>query len=177
MLTRIIPWRWRHDPAGTAANDSRFCTRKGGYSVLYAAEDFATAFVETVVRDALVGRTTRRIKPVVLTTRCATIFEPADRLSLLDLRNDGCIALGAPTDAIRARNHAAGRALGRSIHDGHPDVDGILYASRLNGRDCYAIFDRAVQKLGDGSPPPFTLEHHPELPTVLSAYRIGIAVS
>ncbi|MEO3435448.1 RES family NAD+ phosphorylase [Inquilinus sp. CAU 1745] len=159
------------------AGDSRFCTKKGGYSVLYAAEDFATAFVETVVRDSLVGRTRRRIRPVELTARCATTFASVGRLALLDLRNDGCVTMGAPTDAVGARNHSAGRALGRSIHDDHPHVDGILYASRLNGRDCYAIFDRAVHKLGDGSPPLSTLEHHPELPAVLRAYRIEIAVS
>ena len=31
-------------------------------------------------------------------------------LTLLDLREDGCARIGAPTDAVRARNHAAGRS-------------------------------------------------------------------
>lgn len=34
-------------------------------------------------------------------------------LLLLDLRESGCVKLGIPTDAVHARNQAAGRALGR----------------------------------------------------------------
>jgi hypothetical protein len=56
-------------------------------------------------------------------------------LKWLDLRGDGCVRLGAPTDAVRARHHAAGRALGRSIHARHPDIDGILFPGRLTGFD------------------------------------------
>ena len=37
---------------GTGAADSRFCLRNAGYTVLHAAPDFATAFIETVVRAA-----------------------------------------------------------------------------------------------------------------------------
>ncbi len=52
---RIMASRHRSDPLGTTPADSRFCTRNGGSTVLYAAPEFATAFVETVVRDRFTG--------------------------------------------------------------------------------------------------------------------------
>ena len=48
---RVMPRRYRASLLGTIPADSRFCFRNAGYTVLYAAPDFATAFVETVVRD------------------------------------------------------------------------------------------------------------------------------
>jgi hypothetical protein len=47
-----------------------------------------------------------------------------------------------------ARGHfAAGQALGRAVYEEHTDVDGFIYASRLTGDDCVAVFDRAIEKL------------------------------
>jgi len=37
--------------------------------------------------------------------------------------------------------------LARAIYEQHPDVDGIIFSSRLTGHPVYAIFDRAVHKL------------------------------
>ena len=48
---RIMASRHRSNPLGTSPADSRFCTRNAGFNVLYAAPEFTTAFVETVVRD------------------------------------------------------------------------------------------------------------------------------
>lgn len=48
---RIMPGQHRSDPLGTTPADSRFCTQDGGFTVLYAAPEFVTAFIETVVRD------------------------------------------------------------------------------------------------------------------------------
>ena len=47
---RIVPERYRALPLGTSPADSRFCSRDAGYTVLYASPDFATAFIEAVVR-------------------------------------------------------------------------------------------------------------------------------
>ena len=52
---------------------------------------------------------------------------PGVALSLLDLRADGCTVMGAPTDTVRAQDHAAGRAFGRAIQHDHDDIDGFLY--------------------------------------------------
>ena len=100
--------------------------------------------------------------------------KPGARLSLLDLRRDGCVRLGAPTDAVKARNHAAGRALGRGIHAGHAEVDGLLFSSRLTGAHFYAVFDRAIGKLD--ATHSGMLPDHPGLARVLSRYSIKLIV-
>ena len=48
---RIVPRRYLVAPLGAPTADSRFCGKTEGYTVLYASPDFATAFLETVVRD------------------------------------------------------------------------------------------------------------------------------
>lgn len=171
---RILPIRHRDTPLGVAPGDSRFCSRSDPYTVLYAAQDLATAFLETVVRDRLTHSRKRRIAVEEVTQRSWTSVSSTagSRLRLLDLRGNGCVRLGAPTDAVNARNHAAGRALGRTIHAEHPEVDGILFASRLTGSDAYAIFDRAVDSLQ--ATPALPLAEHPKLPLVLLANDIQL---
>ena len=171
---RITPQRHIGAPLGCVPADSRFCTLSGGFGVLYATPDFATAFIETVVRDRFTRKTDRLVRLAELTRRAWLALESKPRLglSLLDLRGDGCARLGAPSDTVRARNHAAGRALGRAVHDGHPDIDGFLFPSRLTGADVYALYDRSVAKLRAGEPGP--LAEHPELPAVLERHGIRI---
>ena len=82
--------------------------------------------------------------------------------------------VGAPTDAVNARNHAAGRTLGRDIHDSHKYVDGIVFSSRLTGEDIFAIFDRAAPKLTSRKSE--RLEEHDELPDVLRRHDIRLIV-
>jgi len=89
---RIMARRHRPDPLGTTPADSRFCTRNGGFAVLYAAPEFATAFVETVVRDRFRGRQGCEIAVKEITARVWTrISMQRDAvLALVDLRGDGC---------------------------------------------------------------------------------------
>ena len=169
---RIIPDRYLATPLGTAPADSRFCARHDGFTVLYAAADFATAFIETVVRDRFVRRQQREVRLKEVTARAWVYLEtlPGAWLNLLDLRQDGCIRLGAPTDAINARHHGAGSALGRMVHAEHRRVDGLIFPSRLTGADVYALFDRSLgrlQVLDWGA-----LAWHPDLPAVLQRHAI-----
>lgn len=60
---RIMPARHAAKPLGTVSADSRFCSRDGGYTVLYASPDFATAFMETIVRDRFTHRRKRPLGP------------------------------------------------------------------------------------------------------------------
>jgi len=171
---RIMVRRHRADPLGTSPADSRFRTRNGGYTVLYAAPQSATAFVETVVRDRFARRQGCEVAVKEITARvwAHVAMQPATALTLVDLRGDGCTRLGAPTDTVNARNHSAGRAFAQDIHASQADVDGIVYASRLTGEDVYAVFGRSTGKLvsvGTG-----LLEDHPELPAILNRYGIGL---
>lgn len=171
---RIMSQRHSGSPLGTTPADSRFATRTGGYTVLYAAPDFTTAFIETIVRDRFAHRRTRNVALREITERVWVRISsaPSTRLTLLDLRADGCTRIGAPTDVVQARNHAAGRAFGKTIHAEQADVDGLVYASRLTGEDVYAIYDRSVVKLKAGDVG--RLEEHGDLPGVLARHGIGL---
>ena len=175
-IYRIMPRRYRATPLGSRAADSRFCSRSAGYSVLYASPDFATVFIETVVRDRFMRRRDGDVALKEISERVWACISarPGSALALLDLRGDGCARIGAPTDAVHARNHAAGRALARAIHSEHADVEGLLYASRLTGEDIYAVFGRGAGKLA--SVDTGRLEDHPVLPEVLERHGIGLIV-
>ena len=171
---RIIFRRYLRAPLGTAPTNSRFCAKTAGFTALYAASDFNSAFLETVVRDRFTHKHRREIERKKVIERAWTRIEsqPGTTLQLLDLRRDGCFSLGAPTDTVHSRNHTAGRSFGKAIHTGYPDVDGFLYASRLTGADVYAVFDRGIGKLRlmDSG----ILPHHPELPKILQRYDIRL---
>ena len=173
---RIAPSRYRASPLGTSPADSRFCSRNAGHTVLYASPDFATAFIETVVRDRFTQRRKREVSLKEITARVWVRIsaQPGAVLTFLDLRGDGCARIGAPTDVVHARNHAAGRAFAKVIYAEHAHVDGLLYASRLTGEDVYGVFDRGIAQLT--STETGMLANHPELPDVLARHGIGIAV-
>ncbi len=176
--SRIIPHCHVETPLGVTPGDSRFCSKADGFTALYASPEFATAFIETIVRDDRFTRRTQRevlLKEVTERAWALITTIPRVSLSLLDLRKDGCVRLGAPTDTVNARNHAAGRALGRAIYSGHKDVDGLLFSSRLTGGDIYAVFDRGIAKLD--APEAGTLPEHPELTDVLSNYGIKLVTT
>ena len=173
---RICPRRYLTSPLGTMSADSRFCAKDDDYTILYASSDFATALIETVVRDRFARRRRREIGLKEIDERAWILIatEPGMRLTLLDLRRDGCERIGAPTDTVGARNHAAGRAFGGAIHAEHQDVDGLLYASRLTGEDVYAIFDRGIERLETRASG--MLRDHHELPDVLKKRGISLIV-
>jgi hypothetical protein len=68
-------------------------------------------------------------------------------LTMVDLRGDGAVRMGVPSDVARASRQTLARAWSVAFHD-HPQVpDGIVYASRLNGQTNLAVYDRALPKL------------------------------
>lgn len=161
------------DPLAVRRAPSRFSDGRS-YGLLYAALEFETAFVEVVVRDHFVQRG-RRVLPLGDVQQRGWVEFDTPRESpflLLDLRESGCVKLGIPTDAVHARNQAAGRALGRAIYEQYPDIDGIRYSSRLTGGECFAIFDRALRRMQlrrSGE-----LVDHPKLLAVLRMHEIGL---
>jgi hypothetical protein len=161
-------------PLQVYASPSRFCDGKSGFAMLYAALSFETCILETVVRDRFVHRQRRELPlAAVLARGYARISTLGERpLNLLDLRDSGCVDIGAPTDAVRARHLAAGQALGRAIHAEHGDVDGFIYASRLTADDCIAVFERALEKLIVLEA--CELKDHAELPDVLERHAIQL---
>ena len=174
LSSRIVPHRHLETPLDMTPADSRFCSKADGFAVLYASPEFATAFIETIVRDRFTRRDQREVLLKEVTERAwaRITTKPRAKLALLDLRKDGCVRLGAPTDTVNAQNHAAGRALGRAIYSEHKDVEGLLFSSRLTGGDVYAVFDRGIAKLDAAETG--MLPEHPELIDVLSSYSIKL---
>ena len=109
---RIVPGRYLKSPLGTAPTNSRFCAKTIGFTVLYASPDFACAFTETVLRDRFMNKQRREIEFMEFTDWAWTLLAsaPGTMLNLLDLRRNGCLSLGAPTDTVKSRNQAAGQA-------------------------------------------------------------------
>ena len=171
---RLVPARYLNSPLGTAPTNSRFCAKTAGFTVLYAASDFASSFLETAVRDQFTRKQRRKVDYEEIAKRAWTRIasKPGTALRLLDLRRDGCLSVGAPTDTVKARNQTAGRAFAKAVYAGHPDIDGFLYESRLNGADIYAVFDRGIGKLH--ATDSGMLEDHPELLNVLERYGIDL---
>ena len=107
---RIVLQPYLSDPLAVRPAKSRFCDGRT-YAVLYAAGDVATAFAEVVLRDRLVQRDRRLVPFGDISARGWVEFSSNHvPLQMVDLRESGCLILGAPTDTAHARNQAAGRA-------------------------------------------------------------------
>lgn len=90
--SRIIPHRFLKTPLGVAPGDSRFCSKADGFSVLYASPEFATAFIETIVRDRFTRRDQREVLLKEVTQRACALIARKSRakLNLLDIRIQSC---------------------------------------------------------------------------------------
>ena len=144
---RILPTRHCATPADAGFGSSRFSSPAGTFRVLYAADNFPTAFAEAVVRDRFEGKARRFLYRPHLEQLCLTAISSSRELALLDLTGAAAYELGIDTDANRARAHTSGQGLSRTVHAEMPDVDGILFNSRLTTGGCVAIYDRAFSTL------------------------------
>ena len=64
-------------------------------------------------------------------------------LTLIDLRTTGLVRLGVSTEAARGKAHGQGRKLGQAVYD-QTDAQGLVYSSRLTGRTCICVYERAL---------------------------------
>jgi hypothetical protein len=151
---RILPARHRGQPAGAGFGSSRFSSPSRQFKILYAGEDFPTAFAEAVVRDRFEGKQRRFLYRPQLDALCVTAISSDRELSLVDLSGPAAFELGIDTDANRARDHGRGQEFSELLHAQMPDVDGILFRSRLTDARCIAIFERALPSLSGTVPVP-----------------------
>jgi len=151
----------RHpDPLGYGKTPSRFSDprrriEENRFGVLYLGETLKVCFLEAVLRDRRNGEIGDfPIDEIELKARLSATIRPTRELRLIDLRDDGPLRMGIPTDVVRAADQTLARAWSVAIYD-HPEaVDGILYPSRLNNQHNLAIYDRAVPALRCGSVAP-----------------------
>jgi hypothetical protein len=148
---RIISGAHARTPVGAGFSSSRFSSPSGSFRVLYAAEDFPTAFAEAVVRDRFDGKQRRVLFRPYLDTLMVTAIGSTAPLRLFDLTAGGAYELGIDTDASRARAHTQGQAFSQALHD-ETAFDGVLFDSRLTTKRCIAIYDRAFGRLKADTP-------------------------
>ncbi len=141
------------DPLGYGKTKSRFSDPRrrkaeNRFGVLYLGTTVGVCFLEAVLRDqrdGIVGELA--IEESELEMRCYAEIEVATPLRLVDLRENGAVAMGIPSDVHRGTGQALSRAWSVAFHE-HPQApDGIIYPSRLNGEVNLAIYGRAVPKL------------------------------
>lgn len=64
--------------------------------------------------------------------------------------------LGVSTDAVRAKDQAAGRRLSQEVYE-DTDFDGIFYMPRITNKECVAVYDRAVASSLEAEAPALNL--------------------
>lgn len=148
---RIIRSKHRAHPTDTGYGSSRFSSPAKTYRVLYAGDSFRTSFAEAVVRDRFVGKTRKYLYEPFLKEKLVTELATSADLRLLDFTGDAAHELGIDTDAKGAKSHEKGQEFGEALY-AHTVLDGLIFDSRMTGRRCIAIFDRAFGNLVPTSP-------------------------
>lgn len=169
----------RHpNPLGVAKTPSRFSDPRrrvvgNRFGVLYLGGSLKVCFVEALIRDRGDGR----IDDLLLDERELATRNYADvvataPLRLLDLRGDGPLRMGIPSDVARGSRQALARRWSLAFHEHPTAVDGIIYPSRLNGETNLAIYDRAIGKFAVHASGP--LLRQAGLAAVLRDLRVGL---
>ena len=144
----------RHtDPLGFGKFPSRFSDprrrrREDRFGVLYVGETLQVCFLEAVLRDKRNGAIgDYPLDDAELSARRYAVVEAATAVSMVDLRSDGAVRMGVPSDVAHASDQRLARAWSLAFQE-HPSMpDGVAYSSRLNGQTNLAFYDRAVPKL------------------------------
>ena len=95
------------------------------------------------MRDRFQGRARRRLLDAEAALWGATEVNAGAALTLIDLRTTGLVRLGASTEAARGKLQGQGRKLSQAIYD-QTDAHGLVYVSRLTGRNCICVYGRAL---------------------------------
>lgn len=139
------------DPLGFGKAPSRFSPppkAAGRYGVVYLGSSVKVSVAETLVRDRGDGRLGDL--PVELAEleawACAEV-EVVRPLRLADLRGDGPLRIGIPSDVAHASDWRLSQAWSAALHTHELEPDGLIYLSRFTGEPNLAVFDRALPKL------------------------------
>lgn len=162
IITQIRPgtrwWRLHGrqyaDPLGFGYGPSRFSdpmtslVPPARFGIAYFGSTVKVCFAEAVLRDRGTGRVNALpIEWVEFESWTCAKLRVGKRLNLVDLRGDGLIRMGIPSDVARAQSQKLARIWSRALWQHETRPDGIIYPSRLNGETNIAVFDRALAKL------------------------------
>lgn len=168
------------DPLGYGLGPSRFSDPETSFlpparfGVVYLGSSVKVCFLEAILRDRGVGRT--RAFPIEWAElemwTCGKLRIDV-ALRVVDLRGDGLVRMGIPTDVARASSQDLGRAWSRAFwsHDAKPD--GIIYDSRLNGETNIGLYDRALTKV-TATATPRLVDCRAELASIINDFDLAI---
>jgi hypothetical protein len=121
------------DPLGYGKTPSRFSDprRRAAarrFGILYLGESLKVCFAEAVLRDQRDGSIgDLPMEEAELHRRYYAEIEIAEPLVLVDMREDGAVVMGVPTDVVKASAQTLARAWSVAFHE-HPErPDGIIY--------------------------------------------------
>jgi RES domain-containing protein len=166
------------DPLGFSKTRSRFSDPRrrieaNRFGVLYLGSSLKVCFLEALLRDERDGVIGDYLMAETeLDARRYAEVEVREALKLIDLRGDGPVRMGIPSNVTRGSKQALARKWSVAFHDHPEQVDGIIYASRLNGETNLAVYGRAVGKLV--APRVHTLRRTPGLAEVLNVLAVAI---
>jgi hypothetical protein len=163
----------RHAPLHFSRNGlSRFTDPDQEFGVLYVADDFEGAFIETFGRRLDV----RSVTITALSDTAVTRIDAARRLRLIDLASSGGTARLSADARVTSGSVAVAQRWARALWQHPIAADGLYYRLRHDdSRYGCAIFDRArrvlaATKLGAASAP----AHRASLIAALDTYRFGL---
>lgn len=162
------------DPLGYGSGPSRFSDPEGRFAVAYFGESVKVCFLETVIRDRSDGRLgALPIEMAELEDWQCAAAAPTRALRIVDLRDEGALRIGMPSDAIRARDQRLGRAWSAALwaHDSKPD--GLVFPSRLNTQSNLALFNRAMSAMRLTAPARPLLDR-PEMSEIVRTLELAI---
>jgi len=140
---RVTPMAHAATPLGAGFGVTRFASPIQAFKVIYIAQDLTTGVAETLVRDRFQGKMRRKLLDVEAALWGATEVNAGAPLTLIDLRTTGLVRLGVSTEAARGKSQGQGRKLSQAIYD-QTNAQGLIYISRLTGRTCICVYDRAL---------------------------------
>jgi hypothetical protein len=140
---RVTPMAHAATPLGAGFGVTRFASPSKTFKVIYIAQDLTTGIAETLVRDRFQGRARRKLLDVEAALWGMTEVNAGAPLMLIDLRTTGPVRLGVSTEAARGKAQGQGRKLSQAIYD-QTNAQGLIYLSRLTGRICICVYDRAL---------------------------------
>lgn len=140
---RVMPMTHAATPLGAGFGITRFASPAKAFKVIYLAQDLTTSVAETLVRDRFQAKAKRKLLDLEASLWGATEVGASAPLTLIDLRTTGLVRLGVSTEAARGKAQGQGRKLSQAIHD-QTDAQGLIYSSRLTGRTCICVYDRAL---------------------------------
>jgi hypothetical protein len=166
------------DPLGFGKTKSRFSDPRRRaedkrFGILYLGSTVKGCFVEAILRDRRNGAVgDYPIELAELLRRRYAEIVATSSLNVVDLRGDGRIRMGIPSDVVGSTQQALAQAWSVAFYDHQAAPDGIIYSSRLNEDTSLAVYDRAIAKLGvDRS---FSLIRAPGFASVLNTLNVAL---